>query len=445
MSVPPFNVAAVKLGVVEISEFTMSKQIAELAFDLHSGLATHMVSEFDDLKLIGMAAMLSIHIKGLGEIDYEVMRKVSDHMMGIPSFALERVLRVLQEVGFVQLVQSGRKISKIIPNIPIFDDVYDVIGQYAKSECVLNSHEQATLQILGALQDAPQKKDSLFSKLGIEKPVFDRAVTVGATSGIVSEHTARGRSILISPYYFADNFDGLADAAASVGANAISSTLQKVKGNQGWPLQLVDQQKEIGGTKLEPIELALIHKLSEEGVMKPPTIKFGARTQTFLFTPPPGSSRMSASNREVYERAMALISAVRKGQLLADAYRIRSPVAILSKLRDAGYLGSNSEARDQYQNLVVLKVARLKQVGSRRWELHLHRTPENERALDLAITLLKTGNLASMEVNQDARIALSRDEEYIQSLISASKMKERAREIINPEAADQFEQLLLKF
>ena len=224
----------------------MTKHIAELAYDLHSGLATHRVSEFEDLTTVGMAATLSIHIKGLGEIDYEVLRKVSDHMMAIPSLALKTVLETLSDIGFVRLIYNGKRISKIIPNIPVFEDVYEKIGAYADSEFNLNGHEQATLQILGALQDSPAKRDALFNNLGIEKPLFDRCVALGGESGILSEHQARGRSILISPYYFADNLAGLADAAASVGANKIKSTLEKVKNNQGWPLGLVDERKEIG-------------------------------------------------------------------------------------------------------------------------------------------------------------------------------------------------------
>lgn len=178
--------------------------------------------------------------------------------------------------------------------------------------------------------------------------------------------------------------------------------------------------------------------------MKPPTINFGATSQTFLFTPRPGSNRLNAANREIYERAMALISAVRKGQLLADTYRIKYPIAILKALRDRGYLRANSEAPDQYRNLVILRVATIKPAGAGRWQLHLHRTPENDRALDLAIGLLRTGEMANMEVDQNARIALSKDEKYIQSMISATQLKERARQISNPEAEHEFEQLLLK-
>src|SRR5262249_43252479 len=54
----------------------MTRLTAELAYDLHAGLASLRVPEFDELQRIGMAATLAIHIKGLGGIDYDVLRKV---------------------------------------------------------------------------------------------------------------------------------------------------------------------------------------------------------------------------------------------------------------------------------------------------------------------------------------------------------------------------------
>jgi hypothetical protein len=309
---------------------------------------------------------------------------------------------------------------------------------------ISNEHEQITLALLTQLHGAPRNRDALFNTIGAEKPAFDRCTILAEKSGIVSTHKARGRDILISPFYFADNLDALADAAVASGANAIQSTLKKVKGNQGWPLSLVSATGEIGGSKLTPTEKDLVQKLAEEGVIRPPTIKFGAKTESFLFTPRPGNARLNAANREIYERAMALISAVRKGQLLANQYRIRMPVRILESLRDKGYLGANSEAREQYHNLVVLRVAQLKPVGSSQWQLHLNQTPENLAALDLAISLLRSGALADMEVNQKARIALTKGEEYIQSLISAKELKARQRQVSDEQASHEFEQLILK-
>lgn len=423
----------------------MARRIAEFAYDLHAGMSALQVPEFDELQNIGMAATLAVHIKGLGDIEYEVLRRVSDHFMSIPSYALKAVVLLLADIEFVRVVTSGKTIEKITPNIPAFEDVYDGIGDYADRECTLNSHEQATIEILAALHEAPRNRDSYLAKSGIDKPIFDRCITLGSSSGILTEQKARGKNILISPYYFTDNLDGLADLVASAGTPSLQSVLNTVKDNQGWPLSLVATTGEIGGTKLSPTELALVRKLSEEGIVKPPTIKFGGKSESFLFTPKPGSARLNAANREIYERAMALISAVRKGQLLPDAYRIRSPVVLLEALRERGFLRSNSEAKDQYQNLVVLRVAHLKQTSSSQWQLHLNQTAENISALNLAIDLLRTGNLSNMEVNQEARIALSKDEQYIQSLISSQELRARPKQIQDDQANFEYEQLILNF
>jgi hypothetical protein len=92
--------------------------------------------------------------------------------------------------------------------------------------------------------------------------------------------------------------------------------------------------------------------------------------------------------------------------------------------------------------LGTLSPAALDGIG---WQLHLHKTLENEAALNLAIQLLRTGTLAGMEVNQEARIALTKGEEYIQSAISAAELKRRTKQIKDEEANYEFEQLILKF
>jgi len=422
----------------------MSKEIAEIAFDLHAGGSAMVIPEYDDLQKIGMAATLAVHIKGLGDIPYEVLRKVSDHYFSIPSYALEPVLRILSEVNFVRLTERGRKIDIVTPNIPLFDDIYNTLGDFTSSEFDLNSYEQATLQILSALQKAPVNKDTLYTNLGIEKPVFDRCVDLSGSCGILSLHEARGRKMLISPHYFADNLDALADAAVAAGASTVAGVLGKVKENQGWPLSLALSQGEIGGTRLSTTEQDLLRKLSEEGVIKPPTIKFGSTAQSFVFTPKPGAARLNAANREVYERAMALISTVRKGQLLPKKYAIRSPKAILSALRDNGYLKSNSDAYEQYHNLVVMRVASLKEVRPGRWQLHLNDTDENKAALNLAIKMLQTGSMSGMEIDTNARIAMTKNEQYIQSLISSKDLKQRQQQKRDEQADHEFDQLLLK-
>lgn len=118
--------------------------VAEYAHDLQLGLSRVSVPEFDQLPLVGMAAILAIHIRGLGEIDYQgVLKPVADHFFDIPSVALPQVLTVLADVGFVSLDTTGKSINKVIPSVPHFQSVYDGLGEYVGA-IRLTEHEDVT-------------------------------------------------------------------------------------------------------------------------------------------------------------------------------------------------------------------------------------------------------------------------------------------------------------
>ncbi len=423
-----------------------NKKLGEFAFDLHTSLKEYSVPDFDSLPDIGRAAALAVHLRGLAEIKYEVLRHVSDFYFGIPSSLLKNALEILAEIEFVRLITEGRTYKSIIPNVPAFDDVYETVGDFANTSFDLNEHEQATLLILGELFEKPENKDRLFNNTNADKPVFDRCIDIGKAGGIITEHMARGKSIVVSPFYFGDNLEGLADVAACSGANEIKNVLDIIQKYQGWPLSLIEKATEIDGTPLTELHKQLILKLSSEGILKPPTIDFDGGKESFIFTPRPGNARLSAANREIYERAMALVASVRKGQLLAKKWRINSPLAILNALRNRGHLKGNSEADVQYKNLVVMKVGHLVPVGYGKHQFHLHPTEENKKALDLAITLLQTGNVGEeVRIDEEARIAFSKDEKYIQSIVSAEKLKKRNIEITDGRVTEEVGQLLLAF
>ena len=103
---------------------------AEFAHDLQVGLARASVPEFAHLPLIGMAGKLALNIRGLGEIKAEVLRPVADYYFDIPALALQPVLDILAEIGYVQLITSGKTLNSIIPDIPHFSSVYSGLGDY---------------------------------------------------------------------------------------------------------------------------------------------------------------------------------------------------------------------------------------------------------------------------------------------------------------------------
>jgi hypothetical protein len=436
------NIEYNQRGTVRNPLMSENEERGEIAFDLQTGLGRLDVPEYDSLRVVGMAAVLAIHLKGLDEVAFEVLRKVSDYYFDIPSYALKSVLEVLAETELVKLVTEGKTIKRVIPTVPFFSNVYSLVGEYSRNEGV-NEHEELVLKILGKLKDRPYNQDSLRASLGANANMMSRAIDITQQGKIPRTHRARGQNIIVSPLYFADGLEALADMAAGRGLSELGSLLNKIKAGQGWPLDLIMSSSAIGGVSISDEEKRLLNKLTEENVLKPPSLTAAGKHYNFVFTPKPGEGRLTTSNRVVYEKAMALVSAVRKGQLLPEAYRIRMPTRILQVLKERGYIKANTEAGLQYTNLVRLRVGRLEHAGGSWYRFSLIDTPENRSALDLSIGLVTGGNLSNMETNQEARLALSKDETYVDSVIAAAGLRERSVVPVDEDTKRIFENLIL--
>lgn len=418
------------------------QRAAEFAHDLQASLSRTSVPEFEQVPFVGMAAILALHLKGLGEIQYPVLKLVSEHYFDVPAIALPQVLDVLAEIEYVTLITSGKTINSVIPDIPQFRSVYEGLGEYLASSG-MTEHEELCCAILDELSSKPEKRDVVFGRIGAERTAFEKSEKIITHGGLVLSKRARGHAVLVSPAYFADSLDSLADLAAAGNASHIQKLLEVLKTAQGWPLSTVLSTGEIKGTKLSSVELQLLRSLVADGIIRPPTIEHPGGREHFIFTPRPGNTRLDAANREVYERAMALVAAVRKGQLLPEQYRLKYPIKLLEKLRDKKVIGANSEAAQQYKALVSLRVGRLVKSFNDRFEFRLIETEENLTAVDEAIGLLSTGEMAQGGVKEEARIALQQDERYVQSLVAAKNFREYEKPHLDEEARNEMEQLLL--
>lgn len=229
---------------------TISNKVkAEFAHDLQVGLTRASVPEFAHLPLLGMAGKLALNIRGLGEIKAEVLRPVADHYFDIPAMALQPVLEILAEIGYVQLVTTGKTLNSIIPDVPHFSSVYSGLGEYVGT-ISLNEHEEVAIAVLNELKSKPEKRDALIGRLGAPTQVFSRVELITKTGGLVIPKRARGQDVLVSPFYFADSLDALANHAAAGGAKGVQRVLELIKKAQGWPLSLIISTGGINGTKL---------------------------------------------------------------------------------------------------------------------------------------------------------------------------------------------------
>jgi hypothetical protein len=421
-----------------------NKETAEYAFDLQIGLNGADVPEFDAARLLGNAAVLAVNLRGLGEVDYTTLRIVAAHYFGIRSEAIDGVLKALAELELVKLITTGSTTKTVIPDVPQFEDVYGVVGTYV-AQRPLNEIEAITIDMLSRLFGNPVNKDTLRNQLGVDKTAFATTLDIGLASGLIIDQRARGRDILASPLYFSGNLDGLIDIAARGGTPDLLKLLTLVRQNQGMPMSMIVSQSRIADRSISADQVQLLQALAEEGIIKPPSIKRpNQKEEQFVFTPAPGKTRLSASNREIYEKAMALAAAVRKGQLLPEAIRIRSPQALLNALEERKRLKANTEAAHQYRNLTTLGIGRLSPSGHGYYTFHLIDVPENLEAVRIARQLLRGEAPADLEQDTRARLLLSEDESYVRSNLASSSLRNATEKpVLSKKARTELDQYMM--
>lgn len=425
----------------------MNREIkASKSYDIQASLGNKQVDEFENLPIIGMMVNLSLHIRGLPKIEYEILKTVANHYFNIPPLTFREVILNLAEIEFVKLYRQGDTIKEVIPNVPFFDNVYERVGEFADISRKFNEAEDLALKILIKLSDAPTEKSNLFD-MGAEKKLVTRNLSIGEQGGYLLTKRTRGKDIILSPVAFSENGSLLTELVAKAGTKKIQRLLELIKKAQGWPLSLIEKNLEINGEKITKDELGLIKELASDGMVKPPAIETPHTGRNyFIFTPSPGASKLNPSKREIYERAMALIASVRQGQLMPKQYAIKYPAAILNALKRDGSLRPTSEAFDQYASLAAptMKVGRLEKTNNGWYRFVLNQTDENIAAIDLAISLLQSGNVSNMELNDDARIALQKDQLYIDSIVSRKELKSTSKVQLSEEMKEEIDNLFLK-
>lgn len=413
--------------------------------EIQVGLGSTNVPDFENLITTGMAVRLALHLRGLPQVPYDVVRLVAIHYLEIPNVAVRSIVELLGEIEFVRIISEGSTFKAIVPDVPYYDDLYCSLGEVAASNG-FNETEALSIEIVRRLAEAPENVDSLRNSLGAETKLFDRALQIGDEGGYVFTRRRRGRDIAISPAYFSENGDIYADLAAAGNTPRIKHLLTAVRAAQGIPLSLIVKNRKIGEVELSDQDVQMLIRLAQDGAVKPPAIKTTyAGENQFIFTPTPGSAALSPTKRDIYEKAMAVVAAIRQGQFLPNRYAIRSPGAVLYTLKNNLRLGkATTEATQQYQNLVRLRVAQLIPIGNGFAELRIIDTEENREAVNMAYALVSNGEAKGTEVDDDARKALQQNHSYVESIVASGALRKNKQIDLTEEQQLEFEQLLHK-
>jgi hypothetical protein len=423
----------------------MDKKIAVArCHEIQLAIKDKEVPRFETIPEIGMAVQLALHIRGLPVIEYELLKLVASTMLFIPRLAVDRIVELLAEIEFVRIQRDGKRIKAVLPMVPYFDDLYDGLGEYLETVAKPDEFENLTLVITDRLANAPHNVDALAGKIGIERKTFDDSVSIGTQGGFLISRRARSKTVLLNPTYFSENADVFADHVANCGAKSVGKTLKLIQSAQGWPLSLIEKQMEIAGTKIDADDLLLLKRLAQDGAIKPPAINttYAGQSQ-FIFTPTPKFVKVSPLKREIYERALSIVSAVRQGQLLPNRFRIRSPGAVLYKLKTELQLNPTSDYSQQYQNLVHSRVARLEVLSNGYRQLKVIDTPENRESLRIAYDLVQGETPPELSVDQEAMNAMSGSQEYVESLVSSRLLRDKETITLPEEKQFEITQILL--
>lgn len=414
--------------------------------EIHLAMGDKESARLEAIPEIGMAVHLALHIRDYPTlIDFEQLKLVSSTLLGIPRLAVERIVRLLGEIEFVKIAQSGSRITGVLPTVPYYDALYSGLGEYLANAAEIGEFEALTLEVVERLARSPHNADSLAGSIGADRKAFDSSVELGEKGGFLISRRQRSKTILLNPTYFSENAEIFADHVAKVGATSVKKTLALLAKAQGWPLSLIEKTSEIGGSKIGPDDILLLKRLAEDGIVKPPSIATTyAGESTFIFTPTPGGANLSPFRRDQYEKALAIVSAVRQGQLLPNRFAIRSPGAVLYTLKNELQLRPTSDYGQQYRNLVFLRIAQLIRLPNGYQQLKVIDTPDNREALKIAYNLVSGNDQTDLAIDSEAAQAMSGSQEYVESLVSAKKLRERGTVTLSEEGRFEMSQLLLE-
>ncbi len=324
-------------------------------------------------RLVGTAAQLASLIADQDVVAYDSLVASAVHLQ-INAELVDRALDVLQETEFARVLDrsSGKVIEVRASGIK---DRYKRFG-----ESWLNNDpseiEKVTIAVIDELAAMPRKRHELQSKFDLNAETLDLVKDIGENAGVVEayESPIDGEEIWFSPIYWSENPKELFELSLDHESDDIAAAIKGLRDYAGMP-----------DTKIEAGVMADVVKT---GIFPMPAIKSEGGKHNFAFLPPQG---LKLEEKSIADRAMALVACARYAEHFAKRKLRLDPVILLRALRGKKRLNPHSEAMKQWGPLATLRVVRIEPVKGGLYQVHFIDSPENVRALEVAIQLLTVG------------------------------------------------------
>ena len=245
--------------------------------DCHEGLKT--TSPFGPKEvhykrtlLIGKAASLAMHLRGLLFIQDYTQLVYATASLGITSLEIEPVLRELEEVDFISINRDGDLIKRIDIRVPEFRSGYIDLGERWK-QLKPTDIEQASLNVLNKLFEGPSEQSRTIRSSGLNKT--DQAIMLDVLeSGLLVAHeNVDGQQMIYTPLAVDGNPSAYLQWAKKF-PGEVSSAIKTLTDFQGMPIS----DPEI--SENEVFNDAII-----TGVLMPVKVDGVTGDQKFIFAP----------------------------------------------------------------------------------------------------------------------------------------------------------------
>jgi hypothetical protein len=373
-----------------------SIQIALRAQDFHESLRVTGVFgpkevKFKQTLLIGKAASLAMHLRGLLYVDEVTQLEYAAASLGIPSLELTIVLRELEVVDFVSVVKSGDAIKRVECRVPEFRSGYEDLGERWRL-LKPSEAEHAGVLSLNGLYGAPVELNAFQNSLGISQTDFAIMTDVMQSGQLLSVQPVDGQQIVYTPLAIDGNPASYLHWVKRfpTEVQAVTATLLQCQG-----LALVDPR------------IAAMPALRDAigtGVLMPVQVAGATGAQQFVFAPKGG---LEPEERTVLDKARAIVACVRYGQQFAMNRPIKYPRAILERLRThKRFKQGHPDLFSQYGLLVEKLIGHPIDEGGGYWNFQVDDTPENMKAFDIAIDMMEHGESPATHIDLEAQKAL---------------------------------------
>lgn len=367
---------------------------------------------FGNTILIGKAATLAMHLKGLIFIDDYQSLQYAAAELGISGIELQRVLQELEILDFISVIRNGSRISRIDIRVPEFRSGYEDLSR-RWTDLSPTETEAAGIDVLSKLLTLPMTEKEL-QGLGISDQDLSIMQDVMKHGQLIQSQVLSGERLTFSPLAV-DNNPAAYLRWSQIYKDDVGTVLNTLGSNQGLPLS---------SNLIQPSNA--VNEAVATGVLMPVTVNGATGTEQFLFAPRGG---LSPDRRIIMDKARAILASVRYGQNFAAGRPIKYPRAILQQLRDSKqFKRGHPDLESQYSLLVEKLIGVPIKTGSNRWNFKIQDTEENMSALNLAIDMLELGQTPTASINRDAQKALLTPRGYRGPITSRPRLTSQVAE-----------------